>query len=112
MPDVLLTARRLRQFSRFYTRQFGLLNPGLLHSKLSLAEVRILYELAHRDAPTATEIAATLRMDEGYLSRLLRRLRQRGLVRAQTASTDRRQRQLSLSAKGRRTFASLDTAAT
>src|SRR6476619_6101570 len=106
------TALRLRQFNRFYTRRLGLLEPTHLQSPFSLAEVRVLYELEHRERPTASDIAAALSMDEGYLSRLLRRLRQHGLVRARTDSHDGRRRWLALSAKGRKAFQSLSGRAT
>jgi DNA-binding MarR family transcriptional regulator/GNAT superfamily N-acetyltransferase len=112
MPDAQDTALRLRQFNRFYTRRLGLLEPTHLQSPFSLAEVRVLYELEHRDRPTASDIATGLNMDEGYLSRLLRRLRQHGLVRARTATHDGRQRRLALTAKGRKAFQSLSGRAT
>src|SRR4030095_10912418 len=78
----------------------------------SLAEVRVLYELAHREQPTASDIATALGMDEGYLSRLLRRFRQRGLVRARAAMHDGRQRWLALTSKGRKAFETLSARAT
>ena len=112
MPDTRDTALRLRQFNRFYTRRLGLLEPTHLQSPFSLAEVRVLYELGHRERPTASDIAAALSMDEGYLSRLLRRLRQHGLVRARTDSHDGRRRWLALTAKGRKAFQSLSGRAT
>jgi DNA-binding MarR family transcriptional regulator len=112
MSAALAPALRLRQFNRFYTQRLGLLNLGHLQSSFSLAEVRVLYELAHREQPTASEIAAALVMDEGYLSRLLRRLRQQGLVRARSTPRDGRQRWLALTSKGRKAFDTLDARAT
>jgi DNA-binding MarR family transcriptional regulator/N-acetylglutamate synthase-like GNAT family acetyltransferase len=106
------TAARVRQFNRFYTQRMGLLNPGLLQSPFSLAEVRVLYEVAHHTSPTAKTIADTLHLDAGYLSRLLRGLRQRRLLTARTAPHDRRERRLALTERGRKAFAVLNTRAT
>lgn len=84
----------------------------MLESPFSLAEVRILYEVAHHTRPTAKSIAEMLRLDPGYLSRLLRGLRQRGLLTARTVPHDKRERRLALTAKGRKAFAVLNARAT
>ena len=79
----------IRAFNRFYTRRIGVLHEGLLHTRFTLAESRLLWELAHRDTTTASELARELDLDSGYLSRLLRGLKERGLLRA-TRSKRRR----------------------
>src|SRR5690242_11168215 len=105
-------AQRVRRFNRFYTRRLGLLDEGHLRSPFSLAEVRVLYELAHHGRATAGAVAADLSLDAGYLSRMLRSLRQRGLITARRAPADARQRELALTARGRRVFTTLDGRAT
>jgi DNA-binding MarR family transcriptional regulator/GNAT superfamily N-acetyltransferase len=103
-PEVLA----VRRFNRFYTRQLGLLSEGFLESRYSLTEVRVLYELAHRRGPTASELRADLGLDRGYLSRLLARFRRQGLVAMKPSPRDARRRLLSLTARGRRVFAPLE----
>lgn len=108
--DVWLKARvaAVRRFNRFYTEQIGVLQDGLLHSPFSLAEVRVLYELAHRQNPLASAIARDLGLDRGYLSRILRDFMKRGLVEKKRSPSDGRQNPLALTALGRRAFAPLD----
>jgi DNA-binding MarR family transcriptional regulator/GNAT superfamily N-acetyltransferase len=98
----------VRRFNRFYTRHVGALNEGLLNSPFSLAEVRVLYELANREKPTASELAGELALDASYLSRILRKFRERGLVASETAASDARRSLLSLTKQGRKVFAPLD----
>jgi len=101
----------VRRFNRFYTRQIGVLEEGLLASPYSLTEVRVLYELAHRDQPTATEVGKTLGLDGGYLSRILRGFQQRGLVDSTPSEADGRQNLLRLTGQGRETFGTLEARA-
>lgn len=98
----------VRQFNRFYTRQIGLLQEGYLASPFSLTEVRVLYELAHGERTTATALGRSLRLDAGYLSRLLRGFEKRGLVAREPSPVDGRQSFLVLTGAGRAAFAPLD----
>ena len=111
MPVAGNPVRAIRHFNRFYTRKIGLLGEGHLQSSYSLTEVRVLYELAHRAAPVASEIAKDLGLDAGYLSRILRNFRQRGLVKRQRSESDGRQSHLALTPRGKAAFRPLDRAA-
>src|SRR4051812_13819628 len=86
--DALQRVGRVRSFNRFYTRRIGVLGDGFLSSDLTLTESRVLYELAHRQAPTASEIGADLRLDAGYLSRILRRFERAGLIALRRSELD------------------------
>ena len=97
----------IRAFNRFYTRKIGVLD-GTASSPFSLAEARVLYELAHREQPTATDIRKELGLDAGYMSRILREFERRKLVTRDRSKADERQKFLSLTARGRRAFAPLD----
>src|SRR5215813_5813035 len=90
----------IRHFNRYYTSQIGLLQQGLLDSNLSLTEVRILYELAHREGVTATNLCAELNLDPGYLSRILANFQKRAWISRKPSPGDRRQSQLALTSKG------------
>jgi DNA-binding MarR family transcriptional regulator/GNAT superfamily N-acetyltransferase len=98
----------VRTFTRFYTSKLGVLDQHLLKSPFSLSEARVLYELAHRDDPAAKEIGGDLGLDPGYLSRILQKFDDGGLVTRKPLESDRRQVRLGLTAKGRQAFAKLD----
>jgi DNA-binding MarR family transcriptional regulator/GNAT superfamily N-acetyltransferase len=97
-----------RRFNRMYTRFIGTLNEGLLNSPYSLAEARVLYELATRDAPKAREIADELGVDAGYLSRLLGKFERDGLLKRKASEQDGRYAELTLTGRGRSAFKKLN----
>lgn len=98
----------VRQFNRFFTRQIGVLREGLLHSPYTLTEARILFELGHRNHITASDLCRELGLDPGYLSRILARLEQQGLLEKVRPDNDGRQRLLRLTRQGSSAFALLD----
>ena len=105
-------ARRVaavRRFNRFYTQHLGVLQDGWLDSPFSLTEARVLYEIRQRDRATATGIGRDLGLDAGYLSRILRRFHKSGLIRKDASADDGRQSFLSMTARGRKAYAPLET---
>jgi len=108
LEDLERRVAAVRRFSRFYTRQLGLLREGLNETRFSLTEGRVLYELAHRVPTTAAVLAAELELDPGYLSRILRRFGEDGLVAKKRAPDDARQSLIAITAKGRKAFAPLN----
>jgi DNA-binding MarR family transcriptional regulator/N-acetylglutamate synthase-like GNAT family acetyltransferase len=112
MADAFQAARvaAVRRFNRFYTRHVGALNEGLLRSEFSLTEMRVLYELAHRDGCTASGLGRDLGLDAGYLSRILKSFEARGLIERLRSDTDARQQRLALTHVGAKAFAPFDQA--
>lgn len=114
MPDAALAAdaAAFRQFNRVYTRFLGTLNEGFLRTEYSLAEGRVLYELAtrstHTQEPQAKAIADALDLDPGYLSRILSKFEKAGLVERRTAKEDSRAADLRLTPRGRAVFRTLN----
>lgn len=104
------TIRSLRAFNRFYTTRMGLLGAGLLDSRFTLTQARVLFELATREQTRATAISRILDLDPGYLSRIVKDFAERGLVLREPAPDDARQHVLTLTEAGRAAFAALDAA--
>lgn len=98
----------VRAFNRFYTRQIGLLDEALLKSSFSLTEARVLYELANREGMAASDLVRDLALDPGYLSRLLRKFEERGLVERAATEADSRRSEITLTLLGRQAFAPLN----
>jgi DNA-binding MarR family transcriptional regulator/GNAT superfamily N-acetyltransferase len=102
----------IRRFNRFYTRQIGVLQEHLLQSRFSLTEVRVLYELAHRENVTAKDLCRDLGLDRGYLSRMLQTFETQGWIKTTPSPDDRRCQFLSLTAKGHKVFDPLERRST
>jgi DNA-binding MarR family transcriptional regulator/GNAT superfamily N-acetyltransferase len=90
----------VRAFSRFYTRQIGLLNEHFNDSPLSLPEARVLYEIDTRGHTTGRELQEALGIDRGYLSRILRKFGDAGLTAISPNPGDRRSNTVALTTDG------------
>lgn len=101
----------IRSFNRFYTRRIGLLDEHLSDSPFTLPEARVLYELARGDAGTAADLSRRLDRDKGQISRLLARLRARGLVASTVSPRHAKHRLLALTPAGGDAFTALDRGA-
>jgi DNA-binding MarR family transcriptional regulator/N-acetylglutamate synthase-like GNAT family acetyltransferase len=108
-PEMESQIAAIRGFNRFYTRKLGIIEPKLLHSAWSLQEARIIYEIAHRQTCTATDLVGALGLDAGYVSRTLQMLQRRQIVSRKPLKTDRRATEITLTVKGRAAFAELDS---
>ncbi len=104
-------AKQVRAFNRFYTGQLELLNERLHHSNFTLTETRVLFELAARSRVVASDLVRDLKLDAGYLSRILAKFTEQGLVERTPTAHDARQMELGLTAKGFAVFTPLDKAA-
>jgi DNA-binding MarR family transcriptional regulator/GNAT superfamily N-acetyltransferase len=98
----------IRRFNRLYTRRIGVLQRGMLGSPFSLAELRVLYELAHRERPVAADLVRELGLDAGYVSRILRGFERRRLLERRPAAHDGRRSDITLTPAGRRAVGALE----
>ena len=98
----------VRRFNRFWTGRIGVLRRGYLGTRRSLAETRVLFEIGHRDGPSAGEICEELGIDPGYMSRMVSALTREGLVRKTPSPRDGRRTHLALTLRGQKTLADLD----
>jgi len=109
MSEANDTVAAIRRFNRYYTRAIGVLDRAYLGGPYTLAESRVLYEIAHAEPVTPGAIAAPLDLDAGYLSRMLSKLERDGMVVRQRSARDGRSVTFSLTPAGREHFETLDT---
>jgi putative acetyltransferase len=102
--------KSIRHFNRYYTNRLGLLSRYRFDTRLTLTEARVLFEIGRRGAYTQGAIKSELRIDGGYLNRVIKRLCALGLVDARKDELDGRVLVLGLTAKGRKTSADIDEA--
>ncbi len=107
-PELDQRVAAVRRFNRFYTSRIGVVRDGYLQSRFTLTEARVLYELAHSDGLIASWIGAELDLDAGYLSRMLSRFEESGLLVRAPSATDKRKNVVRLTDAGRAAFAPLD----
>jgi DNA-binding MarR family transcriptional regulator/N-acetylglutamate synthase-like GNAT family acetyltransferase len=106
--DLEAQVAAVRQFNRFFTQRIGVLDEGLLASQFTLTQARVLFEIGTRKTCTAGELISLLRLDAGYLSRILQEFLDLALLIRKRSPDDGRRTDLSLTAKGRKAFAELD----
>lgn len=106
--ELALEIARFRRFNRNYTKFLGTLGEGFLGTEYSLAEARLLYEIGAGSEARAKDIADSLGLDRGYISRVLARFENDGLLKRTPAKDDRRYADLTLTAKGRAVFRKLN----
>lgn len=104
------TVDAVRAFNRFYTRRAGLLDENHLKSARTLAEVRVLYEIAYGSQVSPSDLARTLALNAGYVSRTLGSLERQGLVERTQSVDDARRSLLALTRSGRTAFTALERA--
>jgi DNA-binding MarR family transcriptional regulator/GNAT superfamily N-acetyltransferase len=108
LGDLPAQVEAIRQFNRFFTQRIGVLEESLLNSGLSLTQARVLFDIGRSDSCTASDLISLLRLDAGYLSRILQEFVDCGLAQRKASPDDGRKTLLSLTSTGRKKFRELD----
>ncbi len=98
---------RVRSFNRTVTQRIGVLDQEYLSRGRSLGASRLLWEIGRAGCDVRT-LRARLRLDSGYLSRLLRALESEALVEVVAGSDDQRVRFARLTDDGMHELDELD----
>jgi DNA-binding MarR family transcriptional regulator/GNAT superfamily N-acetyltransferase len=108
MTDRAGAVARIRSFNRFYTNMLGLLNRHILDSDLSLTEARVLLEIGKTDRCTVNVLGERLKIDRGYMSRILKKAEARGLITRVPSAADNRFNHIRITESGKNELAALN----
>lgn len=95
------TIGSIREFNRFYTVNMGLLNGNYLSSRYSVAETRILFEIDRLKTCIQSDIVNAVKIDKSYLSRIIQKLYNKGLIDRSKTESDKREVKIILTADGK-----------
>ena len=98
----------IRRFNRFYTNILGLLDRHMPDTEYSLSEARVMYEIGHTENCTAKRLIEELRVDPGYISRIIKGFESHGLAYRVKSAEDGRLYYVYLTDKGKDTLAKLE----
>lgn len=99
--------RLIRHFNRTITRRLGALDESFLGCGVSLGKARLLFEIG-AGLREVRALREKLDLDSGQMSRLLRSLELRGLIRTAVSRVDARARTVTLTRGGRAKLRELD----
>jgi DNA-binding MarR family transcriptional regulator/GNAT superfamily N-acetyltransferase len=89
----------IRSFNRAVTLRAGVLDESYLGRGRPLGQARLLFEIGPEGSDLKS-LRERLRLDSGYLSRLVAALKRQGLVRVEPDAADRRLRRAVLTERG------------
>ena len=98
MEDAL--RKQVRAFNRFFAVKIRVFNRYVFGTPYSLVEGRIIGEIGRNAGCTANRIADALQMDKSYLSRVLAKLEDAGLISKSVSENDNRKKHLNLTESG------------
>lgn len=93
--------QKIKRFNRFYLNVVGLYSQYTDGSPYSLAEAMILFEISNSDKCTASKLSEYFNFDKGYVSRILNKLREQGLINRISSDNDKRKKYLHITGEGK-----------
>lgn len=100
---------KFRRFSRLFTQKLRMLDEHLEGAKLSLTEASIIDVIGRETILTSKALCERLRLDPGYVSRILTGFEKRELIHKRASATDRRSIDIVLTSKGRKLYDHLES---